>query len=260
MIWVYARRTLDRLGLKGLARSTLMYFLDDQRTISIDGTRARFVHEDFSDYMELNRVETETEIIRHLRDELRPDDVFLDVGSNLGTYTVFVGDVLDTGRVIAVEAVPSTADTLRRNLELNDVDGTVANVAFGDEPGTVPMRVPDSHGSSAVSPGVGNIDVECVRGDDYLRRSSLPSPTIVKLDVEGYEFAVVQGLRESLRASDCRLVYCEVHPDRLRQFGTSTEEFEGLLENVGFDLDRIADLPGGRYIVRGAKSGGGGGR
>jgi FkbM family methyltransferase len=249
----YARRTLRRLGLTDVARRAFMRLADERRTVSVDGARPRFLREEFGDHVELNQIAAEAGTIGRLRDEIRPDDVFLDVGSNLGAYAVFVGETLETGHVIAVEAVPSTADKLRRNLALNDVDATVATVAFGADPGTVSMTVPDAHGSSAVTTDGGDVDVRRVRGDDYLDRSDLPSPTVVKVDVEGYELSVVEGLRESLRDPACRLVYCEVHPARLRAFGGSAPILASTLSDLGFETSRIADLPGERYVLRAAK-------
>lgn len=253
------RITLDRLGLKPFARRVFVALIDDTRVLSIDGTEATFYREDFGDHIELNRIGTERKILRRLRRDVRPDDVFLDVGSNLGVFSVFVGDVIESGHVIAVEPVPSTAEKLGRNLDMNGVDATVANVAFSATNGTVSLTVPDAHGSSAIeTAGDGasrnpEVAVESVRGDDYLDRRGLSMPTVLKIDVEGYEYSVLRGLQETMSRPRCRLVYCEVHADHMARFDASPEDVHEKLHSCGFEPNRILDLPGNRYVLRASR-------
>lgn len=53
---------------------------------------------------------------------LESDDVFYDIGANVGTYTCFAGQVVDDGNVIAFEPHPANVDRLRENAEPNEID------------------------------------------------------------------------------------------------------------------------------------------
>jgi len=57
--------------------------------------------------------------------------------------------------------------------------------------------------------------VDVVTGDELSEAEHLKSPTVVKVDVEGHEYAVLRGLQHSLSRVDCRLLCCEIHPTLL---------------------------------------------
>lgn len=274
MVTPVVRSVVEWAGLTGVARRALLAVSGSERTVAVDGSAAAFVQRDFGDYIELNQVGAERPAIADLRSAVRPDDVFLDVGSNLGTYAVFVGQRLSEGHVIAVEPVPPTAEKLGTNLSRNGIptrtvdadsspetdrpDGataTVCRVLFSDGAGTVEMEVPDAHGSaSAAAPPTAGTDprdrhrVDAVRGDEFLEARGLPAPTVLKVDVEGHEAAVLDGLRETLGRAACRLVYCEVHDSANRG-----EHVRRRLRSHGFDVERLLDLPGDRSLLRAAR-------
>ena len=241
------RRVIDRCGLTGLARRVVLAAAGPTRTVAVDGATATFGQHDFGDYIELNQVDAEEAEVERLRDELAPDDVLLDVGSNLGVHAVFLGLRLDAGTVVAVEPVPETVEKLVANLERNGVDGTVCPVAFSDTTARGTMSVPDSHGSSTLTER-GAVTVDRVRGDAYLADHDLPAPTVVKVDVEGHELAALDGLAETLSRPACRLLYCEVHDD-----GAGASDVRAAVERHGFETERIADLPGERHVLRGER-------
>jgi methyltransferase FkbM-like protein len=75
--------------------------------------------------------------------------------------------------------------------------------------------------------------VGVVAGDRFRQLKGLPIPRAVKIDVEGHEYAVLQGLHDTLSQPACELVCCEVHP-KLLPSGRSLETVSGLLESLGF--------------------------
>lgn len=247
------RRLFQAVGLTPLARRLRLWIAGDRRTLSIDGATATLVQRDFGDFVELNQVGAERDVLTRVREEARGDDVFLDVGSNLGVFAVFVGDVVADGTVLAVEPVPETAAKLAENVERNGVDATVCRVVFSDADGEVAMNVPDSHGSSAVTPDASGPTVRRVRGDAYLDERNLSDPTILKIDVEGHETAVLRGLDETLSGQAVRLVYCEVHGDTPANERETAADVRSFLAERGFAVERIADLPGHRHVLRAAR-------
>jgi FkbM family methyltransferase len=128
---------------------------------------------------------------------LKPTDVFLDVGANVGSYTVLASGVCGA-RTLAFEPDPKTVEHLRRNIEINGLDGLVEvhQVALGSTPGETAFTV----GRETVNrvAELGEADTQTVpmrRLDDI---SGARQATLIKLDVEGYEAEVLAGAREVL--------------------------------------------------------------
>jgi len=136
---------------------------------------------------------------------------------------------------------------------MNDVNLTVIPVALGTENTSVDLAV------GGEDPGAGEhtlasdnfrdtIEVEMMDGDSIPAQYDIPSPSIVKIDVEGAELEVLKGLSKLL--SGCRLIYCEVHPDRLDHFGADVDEVESFIESQGFECTRIGERKN-EYFLRG---------
>ena len=93
----------------------------------------------------------------------------------------------------------------------------------------------------------GTIEVETSSGDKLIENGIVPSPDIVKIDVEGAEYLVIIGMRSAI--SSCRAIFCEVHPN-IRRYGSSTEDLERTLKNMGFSLEKIQDRADGTYHLK----------
>ena len=227
----------------------------------------------------------EFEVLRRLLSQLRPDDVFWDVGADKGLYSCLVA-AAGCASVVAFEPHPVRRSELRRNLRRNglsamirsealaSVDGEaafnyriehdVATDAVGvDESVGTPgseagdsVDTPDAEaGDAAKIPGVDvegtstNIEDETPagtfvsslrRGDTLLETGQVPPPTVLKLDVEGAEFEVLDGLRETLCRPSCRLLYCELHEAGQRGFDGGPDAVRDELAGQGFDVSTVA--------------------
>lgn len=210
---------------------------------------------------------TERNIINTVLSDLNEDDVFYDIGANVGVYSGLVGDALPAGNIVAFEPHSKNVQRLKANLSHNDVSAHVFERALSNEEGTVSLSVAvESH---TVSPGHNLVElnseveaygdagseriaVDTIRGDDLISQEGLPEPTVLKVDVEGAEFDVLAGLQQHLSSDNCRLVYCEVHQDHLPRFGASESELHNLLLNAGFTINKLADH-GDKYHLRAKK-------
>jgi FkbM family methyltransferase len=190
--------------------------------------------------------EWEPVITAYVRDRLKPGDVFIDIGANIGYYSILAGIKVGTsGFVHAIEASPRTFDLLNSNLSINFVTNVQTyNVAVADKSGelTLWVREKDNIGRSTV--------VEVQRGDSGIVESrvrSLPLPAIVpendilrarfiKIDVEGAEWLVLQGIKHLLpRFSPNTEILFEVGAESLRFFGTTVGECLKLFHDAGFE-------------------------
>jgi FkbM family methyltransferase len=184
----------------------------------------------------------EKDFIDALTGSLKPGDVFLDIGANVGIHSVFAGArVGQAGRVLAYEPEETASARLVQNAALNGLSDVVwvLKAALSDRPGRFTFvssrgRLAESGRARLAESGEsGDATVDVFRGDDHLEQINAPCPTVVKIDVEGHEYSVLQGLRKTLSRAECRLLLCELHPRNLpRDLTTST--VRALVESFGF--------------------------
>jgi len=200
------------------------------------------------DYREVRFFEEhETEEMADILAELSAGDVFLDVGANIGIHSLFAAQVVDD--VYAIEPHPVNASHLLINSGRNSADVTVYSCALSDESTYIGLSGPRggllADGSAALShhdppskQGGGDpsneLFVRTERGDDLIDRQGLRLPTVIKIDVEGEEERVLDGLGETLRDDRCRVVYCEIHEDR-----ADYDSIVATLEEAGFSVGVI---------------------
>jgi FkbM family methyltransferase len=142
---------------------------------------------------------------------IHPDDCVWDVGANIGYYTERFSKL--ARHVVAFEPVAENCRQIEAK-NLSNVD--CLQIALGDSSGEVSMFV-DCQFSSLVlapRPGTSPQKVSIARGDDL---ASLPQPSVVKIDVEGYEVEVIRGIQRVLRG--VRALFVEIHFQILERRG-----------------------------------------
>ena len=194
---------------------------------------------------------------------LAPGDVVVDVGANAGIHTVLFSRLVGPrGRVHAIEASPSIFKRLQANLALNGAErNTIAhNVAILDAPRRVPVFLHDSYndgGTTIVSTEAARRDTHqegTVEGkplEQVIPIDDLMRAKLIKIDVEGAEWLVVQGMRPILPRlpRDCS-VLVEVTPRALADFGASVEDLKQLFKSNGFEAFRLPRQDVEFYIRR----------
>jgi len=175
---------------------------------------------------------------------VQPGDVVYDVGANLGLYSVALAERVGAeGEVVCFEPRASTFERLKANIELNKLKHVRSfQKALGEEAARVPIyTLPDEPWRSSLiqEPDIArrkNLGVEYVEvevGDAFRRVHELPLPRAVKIDVEGFEYAVMRGLAQTLGDPHCQFVGCEVHPHLLPD-GLTVKSITDLLRSYGF--------------------------
>ena len=266
----FLRQTRRHLSWRLISLRTRLAVRREEFSLSVDGTTARFISTNANSVEgTLRRFQNEREQLDAITSELNSDDIFYDIGANTGLYSCFASRCCET--VIAFEPYPPNISELEQNLQLNGEDSSVFELALADQSDTVELMLNDGDGSDypgADSPGFGrasiteangDIEVPTVRGDDLIEKGTIPTPTVVKIDVEGAEPLVVEGLRNGLSEESCRLVFCEVHrpkPSRgsIHDHGYSEDEMFAVFEQLGFDDIREFDDSGSEFVIRAART------
>lgn len=127
--------------------------------------------------------------------------VFFDVGANIGSYSLIASEQ-ETVEVVAFEPHPMTFGLLQANVQRNQRRNVrLFNVALGSGNGTMELtNVPGSAmNHRTVRKTEGSVPVQCLRADSVCQEIDRV-PTVVKIDVEGFEYDVLEGFGEQLRS------------------------------------------------------------
>lgn len=175
---------------------------------------------------------------KFLRDYLRPGDVVVDVGANVGSLTLEASVIVgDSGKVFAIEAHPKTFEYLWGNIELNQVKNVCAcNVALGDAEGAVLFSDTALDDQNSVITDGDGVKVPMYQLDRLPidgRRIDL-----LKVDVEGYEKFVLQGARQTLQITEC--IYFESWEQHFQKYGYTCNDLFEFLNSCGFQLFKIS--------------------
>lgn len=184
----------------------------------------------------------EQAVLRKTLELLQEGDVAYDIGANLGTHTIFMAKrVKDSGSVVAFEPEEKSYAALLGNIELNKLRNVLPlRLALGEKTCAGRLHWKDKIiGSySLIGSDLKEIidqeeEIKIVSADALRRERGLAIPKAVKIDVEGYEYYVIRGMRETLSDERCRMVCCEVHPDLLAP-KINPDMLIGLLKGCGF--------------------------
>ena len=156
----------------------------------------------------------------------------LDIGANVGTHTLFLSTLSD--HVHAFEPWSPVGERILRAIDANDIANvTVHFVGLADRNAHLPFRTPSdcNLGTGAFidescSRGT-RLELPVVRGDDYLRVHDIGNVGFIKIDTEGFEMQVLEGLQQTIQ-KDRPIILMELS-ERTRQTLRDDSSFEALL-------------------------------
>lgn len=181
----------------------------------------------------------EQKILMALASHLKQGDVAYDIGANIGVYSVVLAKTVgNNGKVIAFEPEKESYNHLLENLKINNLKNVkVFHEALGES---------DIEGKLYLGKTTGNFSlinlyeeeldyqtVKVVNGDSFVRKENLPLPKAVKIDVEGYEYSILLGLKGTLSNPNCKVICCEIHPGLLPK-EISEEKVLDTIKSFGF--------------------------
>lgn len=178
---------------------------------------------------------------------LREHDVFIDIGANIGSYTVLAGAVVGA-RCIAFEPIPTTYRHLVQNINLNGIYSSVdaQNIGIGRENGELKFTSEldtVNHVISATEEDVNSISVPVKTLDDVV---SGQHPTIIKIDVEGFETNVIEGASTVLLQETLLAVVIELNGSGT-QYGFDERVLHKKMLEYGFQTFTYS--PFGRKLI-----------
>jgi FkbM family methyltransferase len=186
----------------------------------------------------------EPAVWKRVMEEARIGDVAVDVGANIGLYAIALAKRVGTGgKVHAFEPDPANFKSLDRHCSLNGVTRQVVlyQAAVAQEDGRVPFE--RGRGSeSRISSGATAFHIDCVCLDSVFADGRVD---ILKIDVEGFEEAVLRGASQLLSepTRGPRFIYLEVHPYAWRDMGTKSESLLTLLAECGYVVEDSSGQP-----------------
>lgn len=162
---------------------------------------------------------------------LRPGDLFVDVGANVGAYSILAGS---TGaEVIAVEPIAKTYTILNQNIILNDFPQKIEALNLGLSNSEGWLNFTDTldtvnHVVSSDTPGSQRVPVKMM---DTICDGK--NPGVIKIDVEGYEQQVLEGGTHTLDCPSLKALIVELNGSSL-QYGVAEEAILDILNKKGF--------------------------
>ena len=182
---------------------------------------------------------------------MRPGDVVVDAGANVGYYTILASKLVGpTGRVYAFEPDPTAFALLERNVRLNGAGNVVAEQkALSNANTTLELFIAgDNKGDDRIYQPEGenrpSIKVPAVRLDDYLR-GKVEHVDFVKMDTQGAEGVIIEGMEETLRANPQLAMIVEYWPSGLAGLGSDPAALVKRLRTADFRFWDLGGYAGG---------------
>ena len=185
----------------------------------------------------------EPELTQLLWNSFRPDSVFVDVGANIGYFTILAGLRIHaggSGRVIAIEPNPECCALIERNIIINwsmcSID--LHKIAVGAESGEVWLSAPANRAANAHL----MFGEEEIAGERRFRVPMQPLDAVVpeglavdilKIDVEGHELSVFHGAHRVIAQSPDIKIIMEWSPKQMQEAGVSLSALQYKLKSLG---------------------------
>lgn len=193
--------------------------------------------------------DAEPKVFAALKERAKAGGVVLDIGANVGVYSLLMARwVGPTGKVYAFEPAPQTLQDLRDHVAINKMSKhiEVVDQAVSDQKGEAVFYAHSTSGENSLNPGFAKrlseaqaVKVPVTTVDEFCEKNKI-APTLLKIDVEGFEIHVLRGAQETLLRHRPSLVI-EMHPMFWKEIGVTIEEIRIFFSKLDY---RITPLEG----------------
>ncbi|MEU8551842.1 FkbM family methyltransferase [Streptomyces roseoverticillatus] len=189
----------------------------------------------------------EPHMTRWLTRRLRPGDTFIDVGANIGYFSLLGARLVGpAGRVVAIEASPTFYRSVVANARRNACRNVRAvNLAVCDARRSLTFTLASSRNMGANSivpydgPAEASFEAQALPLTEVLTASEVAEARVIKVDVEGAEGSVIRGMKPLLdRLRPDAEITVEVAPERMARLGDSADELLATMLDFGFHAYR----------------------
>ncbi len=216
-----ALSALFKFGFPSIVNALVFHFKGSTtgqliRWVNADGLILWLNPKNYIDRLLLSGRQHDSEVIKTLRSEIRPNDIFWDVGANIGYICLTLSCEVPELKTFAFEPSPLTFTQLFEN---NTINGNLVNLmpfALSSKEGVFPLsvKVNRNSGQSTFFPQSQFhydtcIFAACQTGDSIIENGIAPCPNVIKIDVEGGEYDVLLGLKDALRSPLLRTIIFE---------------------------------------------------
>ena len=251
LVWQYCRRMPVEKGKGRLMVKTRQLVTPHKAVSSLPGGGR--IETDLSDHVQRQIYFLgyyERRITDIVTETLGPGDTFVDVGANVGYYTVLAGLLVGPcGVVHSFEPIPEIYESLKENVALNGLDNVRLNRAALSEEAADQLEI--------YLPGEGNkgwgsmvkrpypyhpgpaIKCRALSLDQYVRRAGIDHTRLIKLDIEGAELFALRGMQEILSSPRAPDLICEVDPELLVGAGHTPSDVIQFMEAFGYETRKI---------------------
>jgi FkbM family methyltransferase len=187
---------------------------------------------------------------------LKPGDVFIDVGANVGLHTLAAARAMEgRGKIIAFEPFGETARLLEASVWLNGFSSMteIHRAAVSTATGTHSLYLGNTSGHHSLFPlhaetslTSRTVEVPLMRIDDVVDKSQ--PVTLIKIDVEGAELEVLETARQTILRNPDIAIVAEFGPSHLLRTGHKSSEWIGAFTSLGLDYRAINEKTGALEI------------
>lgn len=207
-------------------------------TIPLPGCRIKFSDSNLAFALFVNAEDRHGDY-EFLHKVLRPGQIYVDVGANIGTLALSAASIVGSrGKVIAIEPHPVTFKYLNENVHLNKFSNVnLINSAVGANKGSIQfsnIKASDDQ-NKVLSQHSDGIEVRIDTLDNLLGAKT--NIDLLKIDVEGYEKFVLEGAPLTLHKTD--IVFFESWEKHFGGYGYSTTEIMEILKSYGFEVYKL---------------------
>jgi FkbM family methyltransferase len=169
---------------------------------------------------------------------LRSEDAFLDVGANVGVYTLLAASIIRSGAVYSFEALPKNYERLVENLQLNNLQQVKPfAIAISDSQGSIALDLAEGDSMPFITSQSSDrtITVPTNTLDQLLHDHPKESCTLGKMDIEGAEILALKGATRLLEQQRPPVWVLEIN-DAVKNFGHEKQDVVDLLKGYGYSL------------------------
>ena len=195
--------------------------------------------------------EADEGVLRLIKRYLPADGVFIDIGANIGSFTLVAARVASRGKVHAFEPSEHHFRRLSNNVTMNHFGNVTLNKqGLNDKTGSATLFLPSLSGemnnsgaaslySATDTPGLQvTEEVELIALDDYAQSNSLERIDLIKIDIEGAEFNALKGSIQTLKRFR-PIVLMELDLDNMQRADCSPDEILDFWKALNYRVSKI---------------------